>query len=562
MNVLHIKAVIFDFDGTLVLSEIDFGKMKNSIIQLARQYELQVPSIPLPALELIARIQTINKKKCPCTFAERALAIIVEEEKKASLHAVPAKGSVQFLRDLKKKGLKIGIITRNCREAVVPVLEKYRVPYDALLTRDDVEAVKPDPKHIRTILRELGINRSQAIVIGDHPFDIKSAHSLGMKAIIILNGCVQREKFLDYKPFAIVRKFDELYPMLNLKPISPGKIPNQILQTLLNKYITCDESVIIKPKTGVDCTVIKTGSSTIAAKADPITLVGEDLGFYLVHINANDLAVTGTIPKWLLTTLLFPKGTYLPEVEQAFAGISKECRKMGVNWAGGHTEISTGVKNVIVCGFMLGKPVKKISRQPRIKPGDVLVLVKEIGIEAASVIAREKNDELKNKFTKNFLKTARNSIHSPGIGIYLQALLMWEQLNIKVMHDPTEGGISTAIYELAEAYETGFEIYEEKLSFYKPAVVLAKHFGLSPLGIISSGCILAVCPPEEGEKAKKIFLKKKIPCRVIGTVTERSKGVKLTGKRKTVDLPQFETDEISRLLQNNSGMQHTCIIKK
>jgi len=524
------KGVIFDFDGTLVHSEIDFGRIKKRILKLATDYKFKIPSKSFPVLELIEEIKKINKnKKNLSNFVKKSFEFVEEEEEKSIHKTKPILGMRNLLKKLKNNKMKIGIITRNCKKCVLPLLKKFGFTYDILLTREDVKKVKPHPYHIKKVLKKLKLKPEQAVVVGDHPFDIKLAKKLNMESIAITSSENKKNYIIKEKPDFVADNGNILQYFFGIKPLPEGKLPNTFLNFLLSKYIKNDKSVIVRPKVGMDCAVVKNKKNIIFLKTDPITLVGKDIGFYLVNINVNDIAVMGGIPKWFLVNFVFPYGINLKEIEEIFSQISLECKKFKINWVGGHTEISKKTKKTIASGFIIGIPIKKTYKISKIKKGDILVLIKEIGIEATSILAREKFEVLKKDFSQNFLKKAINSIYTPGISVFKEAILLWKNFNISSMHDPTEGGISTAIYEMAERCNVGFLIYADKLKFYKPVLKLAKYFGISPLNLISSGCILAILPEAEVLKLTNFLKKRKIKYSIIGKVIDKKEGVKFEG---------------------------------
>lgn len=83
----------------------------------------------------------------------------------------------------------------------------------------------------------------------------------------------------------------------------PGKLPIDVLEKLLNRYTLTDPRVIVGAKIGEDAAVIEEKDRYLVAKTDPITFVAEDLGWYVIHVNANDLATRGARPQWFLATL-------------------------------------------------------------------------------------------------------------------------------------------------------------------------------------------------------------------------------------------------------------------
>src|SRR3990170_1203280 len=103
--------------------------------------------------------------------------------------------------------------------------------------------------------------------------------------------------------------------------MKPGKLDIRFLQRLLEKYTLTDSRVIVGPEIGEDAAVIDPGKGTDrywVVTADPITFTTEEIGYYGVVVNLNDIATRGAIPKWFLATLLFPEGTGQKTVEKVF----------------------------------------------------------------------------------------------------------------------------------------------------------------------------------------------------------------------------------------------------
>ncbi|MCK4261922.1 hydrogenase expression/formation protein, partial [bacterium] len=208
------------------------------------------------------------------------------------------------------------------------------------------------------------------------------------------------------------------------KTLPVGKLPLPLLERLLNKYGGSDEKLIVGPQVGEDAAVIEFGERYLVAKTDPITLVSEEVGDYLININANDIATMGARPKWLLATLLLPEGkTTEALVEDIFLRVSKACGELGICLCGGHCEITHGLDRPIVVGLMLGELEKeKLVRSSGARVGDDILLTKGIAIEGTSIIAREKEADVKEKFGESFLNRVKNYLREPGISIVREAL--------------------------------------------------------------------------------------------------------------------------------------------
>ena len=142
----------------------------------------------------------------------------------------------------------------------------------------------------------------------------------------------------------------------------PGKLPLEDLSRLLERYAPKDPRLLVTPGIGRDAAVISFGDRYLVAKTDPITFATDQIGWYAVNINANDIAAMGGIPRWFLATLLLPGGKTGPgEVEEIFRQISAACRELGVSLCGGHTEITPTLERPIVVGQMLGEVTPKIA---------------------------------------------------------------------------------------------------------------------------------------------------------------------------------------------------------
>ncbi|MGC8977151.1 MAG: HAD-IA family hydrolase [Candidatus Ratteibacteria bacterium] len=546
-----IKGVIFDFDGTIVVLSIDFKKIKEKILKEAEKLNLKVPSKNLPILELLEKIKKINKEKGK-EFYSIGHEILKKEEIKASEKTYPKKGVLELLKKLKEKNIKIGIITRNCKDVVEKVVNRFSIPYDVILTRDDVEKFKPDPLHIKECLKKLKLKRNEVLLVGDHFLDIRCGKKLNILSVGISSDYVKKDDFLKENADFVFDDVREIEYITGLKGFRSGKLPNKFLKYFLEKYTIKDKNVIISPGIGIDCSIFKFDDRYIYAKTDPITLTSKDIGFYLVNINVNDISVMGGIPEYFLSTFLLPENIKFNEIEDIFSQISIECKRFKIKWIGGHTEIIPNIKNPIAIGFLIGRKIKRIYL-PKIKIGDRIFLVKEIGIEGASILAREKFDQLKKYFSEKYLLKVQNSIKNPGISVFKEAKLIWEKFKIKWMHDPTEGGISTGLYEISESKKIGILVDLKKLKFYPPCIKFCKVLGLNQLGIISSGCIIGIIDKKDEKKLIDFCKKNKIKIEIIGEVI-KEKGVFYFENGKILKFPFFKRDEINRIFNDEEKM--------
>ncbi|MCG2678251.1 HAD-IA family hydrolase, partial [bacterium] len=203
-----ITTVLFDFDGTLVQLNLDFPKIYQGIHSIVEKYGVD-PAFyqDLFLIELVERItQELmeHKPEEAKRFNKEAEGFLRRGEIAAAKEAEVVPGACQTLKRLKKKGIKIGIVTRNCKEAVEIGLGKNDFIYDLLLTRDDIRPVKPEPHSLERALKVLKSKPEETIMIGDHPIDIKVGKKVGVKTIAVLSGKKTKEDFKELKPDLIL----------------------------------------------------------------------------------------------------------------------------------------------------------------------------------------------------------------------------------------------------------------------------------------------------------------------------------------------------------------------
>ena len=333
-----------------------------------------------------------------------------------------------------------------------------------------------------------------------------------------------------------------------------GKLKHDFLKELLPTQDR-NASVVVGPQLGEDAAVVEFGDNYLVATSDPITFATEDIGWYVVCVNSNDIAAMGAVPKWLLVTLLFPEdATTAIMVRDIMAQITRACAAFDIALCGGHTEVTPVVTQPVVIGQMMGITHKNaLFTSADARVGDALILTKGLGIEATAIIARECEDQLREKCDASFLEQAKNYLMHPGISVLKDAQIATATGGVHAMHDVTEGGVTTAAYELATAAELGVTVYSDKLLgspilYGEITRTLCDMFGLNPLGIISSGAMLIASEPERGEAICRALGTVGINADIIGKFLPPEHGLWLedaTGVQQP--LPVFETDEIAKV---------------
>ncbi len=332
-----------------------------------------------------------------------------------------------------------------------------------------------------------------------------------------------------------------------------GKLPVEMLRELLGRAGRADPRLRLGPGIGLDCAVIDAGDRWLVAKSDPITFATDEIGWYAVNVNANDIATAGARPMWFLATILLPEHeAETSMVETIFSQILEACDQVGAVLVGGHTEITAGLGRPIVVGAMLGEVRRDRLITPRgALPGDRLLLTKGIPIEGASLVAREFGGRL-TSLPEETVRRAREYLRRPGISVVRDAFCAVEAGGVHAMHDPTEGGLAGGLWELAEAAGVRLEVQRDAIPILPEGASVCEALGLDPLATIASGALLLVVAPDSAGRVLSALAAEGIACAQIGSVDVGS-GVAMRRGSSLESLPRPDRDAVTKLYEGFLG---------
>ncbi len=328
-----------------------------------------------------------------------------------------------------------------------------------------------------------------------------------------------------------------------MSTLPPGKLSSKLLAQLLGTQTLPDE-VLLGPQPGEDGCAIALGNGVLVAATDPITLVGSDIGKFAVYINANDIAVMGVSPRWFLASVLLPPGTTSGDAERLFDALREALAHVGGTLVGGHTEVTSAVRQPVVVGQMLGySPSGHFVRTGGLEVGHSVLQVGQAPVEGAAVLAGRASAEHTSPegIDPETLAAARAAVERPGILVVEPALIAAEH-GASALHDPTEGGLATGLWEMAETSGVRLDIASKKVQWFSAGRRLCEHYGLDPWGTLASGCLLVGVRPVNERALTETLQHTGYRVSVLATATPGS-GVYIDGTLA----PRFERDELSRL---------------
>lgn len=532
---LPIKAVLFDFDGTLTEpGTLNFSLLKETI---------GCPK-DSPVLEFIENLPTLEQQRENFSILERF-------EKNAAIISKPNKGAEDLIQFLRSKQLNVGIITRNSTNSIEQALHNFKniqmSEFDVIISRETPVKPKPSGDGIYLAAQKMDVNVENILMVGDFVFDIEAGKAAGCKTVFLDYGTLSKP--LNVESDFIVCSLDEIKNIIRMElPLPMGKLPNDILEEFLDGLDFQDPSVLINARVGEDTAAVSVEAAEILVlKSDPITFVTDSIGHYAVLINANDIATSGADPRWLLTTLLFPTGSTASGVWQVMQELESVCRQWKISLCGGHTEITDAVTRPVVIGTLAGTVAKcDLIDKRSMQQGDQVLLTKAVAVEGTAIIAKE----FKHQLTALGVSESEIEICSrflTDISIIEEANIARSFDGVHGMHDVTEGGLATALEELSLAGGHKIRIHMETIPVFPQTEKICRLLDINPMGLIGSGSLLICCHRDTTERLMARITAAGIDVTCIGEVLKAGRGIEAMDEDGPAKWPRFEVDEISRL---------------
>ncbi len=324
-----------------------------------------------------------------------------------------------------------------------------------------------------------------------------------------------------------------------------GKVPESVLKRSILKQIhTKRKEVLVGAAVGEDCAAVKLAEDEVfILSTDPITGTTADIGSLAIQVTLNDLASAGAEPVGVLLTALLPQDITEPQIRQMMRQVEETCGKAGVQVMGGHTEVTMAVNRSVLTITGVGK-VKQggFISTAGAKAGMDILLTKWAGIEGTSILAKEKQEELRSRFSEDFIMRAQKFDQMLSV---LPEAAVAVKSGVGAMHDVTEGGVFGALWEMAEGSGVGLEIELKKIPLKQETVEICEFFGISPYTLISSGAMLMAA--SDGNRLAFDLKQAGIPAAVIGKATDGKERVLLNGEeRRFLEPPK--TDELYQVV--------------
>ncbi len=335
--------------------------------------------------------------------------------------------------------------------------------------------------------------------------------------------------------------------------MKPGKISENVLKRSVLKYIEHGKEEIARGAgIGNDCALFASCQS-VATNTCALAVKGAVQIRHAIHAAVNTLAAGGQKAEFILLNITVAERVREKKLQEMMEEAAKLCKELDLQIIGGHTEISNHVEGIVTSVTALGRPMggqdnahsdRSVERsgakeEPR---GYDIVVSGYVGMEAAALIASEKEEELLERFPRRFVEEAKefareiSAVKAARIGLEQEAFLM---------HDIREGGIFGALWEMAQRIQKGLVIDLKKIPMKQTVVEICNYYDLNPYELLSQGCMLFLT--KNGEQLTEILWENDIMAAVIGTITNTNDRIIENGEEiRYMDLPK--PDQIRKLL--------------
>lgn len=299
-----------------------------------------------------------------------------------------------------------------------------------------------------------------------------------------------------------------------------SKFSLDVLSRCVHPFIdNNDPDVVLGAVFGEDIALTRVNEGLLVSHLDPIVGAVKNIGSLAVHVACNDVATSGTPPRWVLLLVLVPHKEDEKLLSEIMSDIGRAANEIGVTIIGGHTGYSANLSRPLVAVTALGtiydqQPV--CTKGARV--GDHIFVTKGIALEGTAILANDFADIALQAGLNNQDLSEANRLMA-GISIVPEALLLARH-GATAMHDVTRGGLLETLLEISQLSGLGVHVDAANIPMAPVVSRFAKAFQFDPLKMLSSGTLVATISPAKVEEAKYHLNEKGIPFADIGQIIE------------------------------------------
>ena len=312
------------------------------------------------------------------------------------------------------------------------------------------------------------------------------------------------------------------YPKIVLGHGGGGKLSAELVEHLFLPAFANDELARLS-----DAAVVPTPGEHLAFSTDsfvvhPLFFPGSSIGELAVCGTVNDLAVSGARPQYLSASFILEEGLALSTLGRIVEEMAAAARRAGISIVTGDTKvveqgrghgcyITTAGVGIIPAGRSLGAE--------RVRAGDVVLVSGTLGDHGIAVMSVREGLEFGTRIESD----------SAPLNDLVETLLKAAP-GARALRDPTRGGLTSALNEIAASAEVGIELDEPAIPIRPEVQAACDLLGLDPLGVANEGKLVAIVPHQEAEAALESLRSHELGCdaAIVGRAREEHPGLLVT----------------------------------
>jgi hydrogenase maturation factor len=329
-----------------------------------------------------------------------------------------------------------------------------------------------------------------------------------------------------------------------------GKVDQEFFNKVIFKRLGSKKpEILVGPGHGRDNAIVRIGEGRVMAiTSDPISIIPrlglEDSAWLSIHLIASDITTSGFSPSFIMVNFNLPPELTAKEFEIYWKTLHKECKKLGIGVLGGHTGRYIGSNYTIIgSGTMiaLGLENKYISSNMA-EVGDKVIVTKGAAIAATGLLSRIFPKTIKETFGNRFLKKSQEYLHKfSTVNDALSASSIGvREKGVSAMHDATEGGVLSALYEIAYASNVGIRVIKKSIPISNETTKICKLFKLDPYISLGEGALILSVRSNKANKIVQILEQKGIKSKIVGEITHKNFTIIENGQEKDLIYPKID----------------------
>ncbi len=320
-----------------------------------------------------------------------------------------------------------------------------------------------------------------------------------------------------------------------------GKVEEKVYKRSIGIYLPPQaDSLEVGPGTGRDASFIRMDKDFFLVQSSA-TFVGkgEIASKWALAGALNNIYAAGGVPVSAGLMITLPEKLREINLKKMMSLIGEECKREGISITGGHTQISAAIEKPVVSVSACGRADKLPNM---IKPGMDIVMCGYAGAAGTSVIACEKEQELKSYFNAAFIDDA---IAFDKYRYVNKAAAVAGKSDAVSCHDGGFSGVFGTLWEMAERCGVGLEIDLRKILLRQETIEIAEYFDINPYELYSAGMLLVAA--NDGDSLRNDMLNAGIEAEIIGKTTSSNDRV-LLGNEEERFLEPAKSDALYAML--------------